>query len=117
MSQLLFAWHGPNFRRREYTHERLAAGASVQRLWSTGSLCSYGLNPFNARCSMTERPRELDQRFQIGGQLYIEELLFAPLRHDGIYAYASYGKQTMPVDDFIFVVIEFFSLSPTVETL
>ena len=48
---------------------------------------------------MAERPRELDQRFQMGGSilrlLWIEELLFAPLRHDAIYAYASYSKQTI----------------------
>ena len=35
-----------------------------------------------------QRPRELDQRFQVGGQfeakLYTEALLFAPLRHDAI---------------------------------
>ena len=46
---------------------------------------------------MAERPRELDQRFQMGVNLrllLIEELLFAPLRHDAIYAYASCGKQT-----------------------
>ena len=46
---------------------------------------------------MAERPRELDQRFQVGGQfeakLYSEWLLFAPLRHDAIYAYTSYGNQ------------------------
>ena len=39
---------------------------------------------------MAERPRELDQQFQMGGQfeaIVIEELLFTPLRHDAIYAY------------------------------
>ena len=40
--------------------------------------------------AMAERPRELDQRLQMGGinlrLLWIEELLFAPLRHDAIYA-------------------------------
>ena len=39
-----------------------------------------------------QRPRELDQRFQGGGQfeakLQIEGLLFAPVRYDAIYAYA-----------------------------
>ena len=48
---------------------------------------------------MAERPRELDERFQMGdkfeAKLYIEGLLFAPLRHDAIYAYESYGKQTI----------------------
>ena len=49
---------------------------------------------------MAERPRELDQRFQMGvvnlRLLWIEELLFAPLPHDAIiYAYASCGKQTI----------------------
>ena len=48
---------------------------------------------------MAERLRELDQRFQVGSQfeakLQIERLLFAPLRHDAIYAYASYVKQTI----------------------
>ena len=47
---------------------------------------------------MAERPPELDQRFQIGVNLrllWIEELLFAPLQHDAIYAYASYRKQTI----------------------
>ena len=48
---------------------------------------------------MAEGPRKLDQRFQVGGQfeakLKIEGLLFTPLRHDAIYAYASYGKQTI----------------------
>ena len=50
--------------------------------------------------AMAERPRELDQRFQMGvvnlRLLWIEELLFAPLPHDAIiYAYASCGKQTI----------------------
>ena len=49
---------------------------------------------------MAEIPRELDQLFQVGcgqfeAKLYIERLLFAPLRHDAIYAYASYAKQTI----------------------
>jgi len=48
---------------------------------------------------MAERLRELDQRFQGGVNLRLsykfEWLLFAPLRHDAIYAYASYGNQTI----------------------
>ena len=119
-----------------------------------------------------QRDRASSINFTDGGVnlrlLWIEELLFAPLRHDAIYGYASYGKQTISstrpsywiqistletisrwlivkkrknrslshplghlgvtyalrlwlvgkrMVDFIFVVIELFSLSPTVETL
>ena len=54
--------------------------------------------PNTSSSAMAEKPRELDQRFQIGGQFEaIIDLsyFFAPLRHDAIYACASYGKQTI----------------------
>ena len=67
----------------------------IRALWrSVLSARAPDRQKLTSSSAMAERPRELDQRFQMGGAnlrlLWIEELLFAPLRHDEIYAYVSY---------------------------